>query len=232
MTRLLAAAPLAMVALGGLPTTAAPVDQAAADAAVAVFNDRLTQAGWSSTGPLTQAQPEGDEEGQFGACLSGFERYLDYTDVHFEGETARAFSHDFELVSRAGNSTDATGGYGYAGAVVVTAADSAVGLLDKFVEDLGAADTTACMLGQPAFQSMTDEVRITNEADVGVGDASARLDFTVTTRYEDTMLVTAATFAGARVDRSLVVLVAGRSGPGMADLDLIAELAAMVDTLR
>ena len=39
-----------------------------------------------------------------------------------------------------------------------------------------------------------------------------------------------ATFAAARVDRSLVVVVAGGSGPAASALDPVAELAAMVDT--
>ena len=81
------AAPLALGAPGVVSASADPNDQAAADAAVTVFNDRLTAAGWTSTGPFTQAEPEGEEETEFGACLNGFERYLDYTDVHFEGET-------------------------------------------------------------------------------------------------------------------------------------------------
>ena len=71
---------------------------------------------------------------------------------------------------------------------------------------------------------------ITNEADVGVGDASARLDFAVSVSYEGAEFAVASTFAAARVDRSLVVVVAGGSGSAAAGLDPIAELAAMVDT--
>ena len=99
MSRLLVAATAAPLAFGVpfvLPATVDADDQAAADTAVTVFNERLTAAGWTSTGPFTQSEPEGEEETEFGACLNGFELYLDYTDVHFDGETARAFSHSFE----------------------------------------------------------------------------------------------------------------------------------------
>ena len=231
MTRLLVAmaAPLALGASGVVSASAAPNDQSTADAAVTVFNERLTAAGWSSTGPFTQAEPEGEETTEFGGCLNGFERYLDYTDVNFEGETARAFSHNFELVSSEPEPTDPVGDHGYAGAVVLTADDSAVGLLDTFVLQLGDPDTVTCMMQQPAFDEITD-MTVSNEADVGVGDASARLDVAVSVSYEGAEFAVASTFAAAHVDRSLLVVVAGGSGSAAAGLDPIAELAAMVDT--
>src|SRR5262245_49297264 len=101
MSRLLAlgaAAPLALGVLGPFTAAVDSEDQAAADAAVAVFNQRMTDAGWTSQGPLIQSgAPEEGEETVFGTCLGGFERYLDYTDQRFVGETARAFSDDFAL---------------------------------------------------------------------------------------------------------------------------------------
>jgi hypothetical protein len=232
MTRLLAAAatPFAIVAVGGLPAAVDPDDQAAADAAVAVFNERLTDSGWTSTGPFTQSLPTADEESEFGACLGGFEQYLDYTDLHFEGETARAFSDNFELVGDAPVSTGSVGD-GYAGAVVLTAEESAVAVLDGFVAHLGAEETLACIAEQSAFASMDAELAISNEANVGVGDASARLDFSVTMDYQGSDLSTSATFAAARVDRTLVVVAAGGSVTAASTLDPVAELAAMVDTL-
>jgi hypothetical protein len=237
MTRLLVAAatPFALVAVGGLPATVDPDDQAAADAAVAVFNERLTDTGWTSTGPFTQSQPAAEEEGEFGACLDGVEQYRDYTDLHFDGETARAFSDNFELVGDAPVSTGSVGDYGYAGAVVLTAEESAVGVLDGFVAQLGAEETLACIAEQSAFASMdaedsSVELAMSNEANVGVGDASARLDFSVTMDYQGSDLSTSATFAAARVDRTLVVVAAGGSGAGASSLDPVAELAAMVDT--
>ena len=104
-----------------------------------------------------------------------------------------------------------------------------------FVEQLGAEETVTCIAGLPAFQSMDDdattlEVAITNEANVGVGDASARLDFSLTVAYEGTDITTSATFAAARVDRTVVVVAAGGSGSAASSLDAVAELAAMVDT--
>ena len=233
MTRLLTAAPLVLVAVGGLSATVDPEDQAVADAAVAVFNERLTAAGWTSTGPFTQAAPEGgdDEESEFGSCLGGFERYLDYTDVRFPGETARAFSDNFELESSDPEGTDALGGtFGYSGAVVLTAEESAVDVLDTFVEQLGAEGTVACMTEQEVLASAPEEVTVSNEDDLGVGDASARLDLAVAMSYDGQEFSSAATFAAARVDRSLVVVVVGGTGGGAGDLDPVAELAAVVDS--
>jgi hypothetical protein len=230
MSSLLVALAAAPAAFGVVPATVDADDQAAADAAVGVFNDRLTRAGWTSTGPFTKSEPEdGEEETEFGGCLNGFETYLDYTDVHFEGETARAFSDNFEIDSGEPASTGPIGDYGYAGAVVLTADAAAVGLLDTFVAQLGDPDTVTCMTEQPTFEEVTD-VSITNAADIGVGDASARLDFALSVSVEDAKFATEATFAAARVDRSLVVVVAGGSGSAAANLDPIAELAAMVDT--
>src|SRR5262245_28175560 len=143
MSRLLAlgaAAPLAIGAIGGMSATVDVDDQAAADAAVAVFNERLGDAGWTSHGPLAQSTaPEGGDESLFGPCLGGFEQYLDYTDRHFDGETAQAMSDDFELAS---DDPDLSGN---AGAVVLTASDAGVGVLDSFVARLGAEQTVACV---------------------------------------------------------------------------------------
>jgi hypothetical protein len=238
-----AAAPLLAGVIGVSPSSVDPVDQAAAEAAVAVFNERLTAAGWTSTGPFAQGagedseESEGeeseDEESEFGPCLGGFERYLDYTDVHLDGETARAFSDEFELTR--GDRPDGVGEFGYAGAVVLTAEASAVVMFDEFVQRLGAESTAACMTGQLAEATPTDapavEIGVTTNGNVGVGETSARLDVAVTMDHQGSSFGTSATFAAARVDRSLVVVVAGGSGPAATSLDPVAELAAVVDTL-
>jgi hypothetical protein len=234
MSRLLAlgaAAPLAFGVLGPLMAAVDADDQAAADAAVAVFNQRLTDAGWTSQGPLIQSgAPEAGEETVFGTCLGGFEQYLDYTDRRFDGETARAFSDDFELVSDDAEGTVETG---YAGAVVLTAAESAVGILNAFVEQLGAGETAACIAQLESFAANSDdessvEATVSNEADLGVGDRSARLDVSVAMTFEGAELTSSATFAAARVDRSLVVVAVGGSGAAGLGLDPVVELAAIV----
>ena len=48
--------------------------------------------------------------------------------------------------------------------------------------------------------------------------------------YEGTAFESLATFAASRVDRSLVIVVAGTTDGGAGDLDPIAELEAMVDS--
>jgi hypothetical protein len=239
MSRLLAigaAAPLALGIFGGSATAVDPDDQAAADAAVAVFNERLTASGWTSQGPLTQTvAPDDAEESLFGACLGGFEQYLDYTDRHVEGETARAFSDDFESGSSDPESADAAADNGYAGAVVLTTTESAVGMLDTFIELLAAEETASCISQLATFaptsdDSMSVSAAVTNQSGLGVGDASARLDFSVAMTFEGSELTSSATFAAARVDRSLVVVAVGGSGQAAGGLDPVAELAAMVAT--
>jgi hypothetical protein len=206
-------------------------DQAAADAAVAVFNERLTDAGWTSHGPLMQSAPsQGADQSLFGTCLGGFEQYLDYTDRHFDGETARAVSDDFELVT--GDPDES----GTAAAVVLTATDAGVGILDSFVERLGAPETVACVSQLTSFAPTSDAqsslaATVTTDSDVGVGDSSARLDIRVAMTYQGNELTSSATFAASRLDRSLVVVAVGRSGAAGLGLDPVAELAAIVATL-
>ncbi len=234
-----AAAPLVVGVIGVFPTSVDPVDQAAAEVAVGVFNERLTAAGWTSTGPFAQsAGGEEGEETEFGPCLGGFERYLDYTDVHLEGETARAFSDDFELTSsdrEDDTGDDGIGEFGHAGAVVLTAQVSSVAMFDEFVQRLGAETTAACVANQLEGAAPPDgpvmEIGVTTEGNLGVGEASARLDVAVAMEHEGNAYGTSATFAAARVDRSLVVVVAGGSGSAESALDPVAELAAVVDTL-
>ena len=124
---------------------------------------------------------------------------------------------------------------GYAGAVVLTAEESAVAVLDDFVTALGAEETVPCMTDQLAGEDFAEdeptlEIDVTNESDLGIGEASARLDMTLAVDYEGTAFESVATFAAARVDRSLVIVVAGATGGGAGDLDPIAELEAMVDS--
>jgi hypothetical protein len=240
MSRLLAVAvtPLAVGSSWFAGTaTADPDDQAAAEAAVAVFNQRLTDAGWTSTGPIAASEPIEPGEGEFGDCLGGFEVYFDNTELQIDDATARAFSDQFFLMPSDPDSTDSMGESGNAGAVVLTVADSAVGILDAFVARLGAEETAACIAEQPAYQSLSEEdstvdSTITNESDLSVGDTSARLDVRLVSNYEGSELSFFATFVVARVDSSLVLVAIGGSGRAEVDVDPVAELAAMVDALR
>jgi hypothetical protein len=111
-----------------------------------------------------------------------------------------------------------------------------VRILDGFVARLGTEDTAACIAEQPAYQSLSEEdstvdSTITNESDLGVGDASARLDVRLVSTYEGSELSFFATFAAARAERSLVLVAIGGSGRAELDVDPVAELAAMVDAL-
>jgi hypothetical protein len=229
-------APFALGVIGLLPVATDADDQAEADAAVAVFNERLASAGWSSIGPMARSEPVEPEESVVGDCLGGFDVYLDNTDLRLGGETARSFSDDFrwpvdETMSTAGMSDGP-----YAGALVLTVDSAAVGPLDAFVDQLGASVTASCVASQPLFQSMesgdaTLASAITTESGLGVGESSARLDFRVAADYQGTELNLFGTYAGARVGRSLVVVVTGGTGAAEGNIDPVAELEAMVARL-
>jgi hypothetical protein len=226
---------LAAVAIGAMPASVDRDDQAAAEAAVAVFNDRLAEGGWSSTGPVEPTEPGDPAESEFGDCLGGFELYLDNSELRFDGETARAFSDNFEAPGADPSSESGLGDFGFAGAIVLVADDAGVAVLDSFVERLGDAGTVACIGALPGFASIPDEpavtASITNLAELGVGEASARLDIGLSTSTDDGELTYSLTFAAARTGRSLAVIAVGGTGDAELPIDPVAELAVLVGSL-
>lgn len=230
-------APLVATAALGLvtPMSADTDDQAAADSAVAVFGDRLTEAGWTSTGQPEVIDPQDAAANTFGDCLGGFEVVLENTGTATEGETARAYSDEFELVDDDPASTELSFDMATAAAIVVTVAKGSEAPLDRFVEALGSDDTPACMqkalAGTAADgEDAGNELTVQTQSDLGVGDASALTDFVVVSSVEGAELSFSASIAAARVDRSIVAIVIGASGMDI-DLDPVAELEAIVDSL-
>jgi hypothetical protein len=226
---------VAAVAIGAGPASFDPDDQTAAEAAVAVFNERLMDGGWTSTGPVAPTEPGDPSESEFGDCLGGFELYLDNSELRFDGETARAFSDNFEMPGADPPTESGLGDFGFAGAIVFVADDVGVGFLDTFVERLGDADTVSCIGALPAFASIPDEpavsASITNVADLGVGEASARLDISLSTTTEAGELTYSLTFAAARTGPALAVVAAGGTGDTELPVDPVAELEVLVGSL-
>jgi hypothetical protein len=237
-----ATVPLAIAALGmWAPMSADPDDQAAADQAVAVFNERLTDAGWTSTGPPEEFESSLADESEFGDCFNGFDIYLENTELRVDDETARAYADEFTLLDAETGSTSPVAASPFTSALVITVDESAVETLDSFVAQLGAADTIECLAEQPAYvETGEDEMSIesvfSNEADLGVGDASAQLEGSVSMHSEDSDFPYdysyAFGFAAARTGRSLVVVFYGTPGTDETDFDAVAELEAMADSLN
>jgi hypothetical protein len=229
MTRRLAIAvvPLALGwSVDTVPGSGERDEQVAAEAAVAVFSERISDAGWVSLGPPPQEESgELPEDRPLGECFSGFDVVvLENTERRLEGETARAYSDNFRVGDFDPDSTDPVPDEGYIAIGVFTVTDSSVAVLDEIVTMLGDAETVACLTRPGNEQGDT----VTNVDDIGVGDTSARLDLSYA--VDDGGQVTESVLA-SRVDRSLVTMVVYTGGEFQLDLDPVTELAAVVDAL-
>jgi len=232
-------------------------DQATADAAIAAFNERLTEAGGiSSPAPdITPIDPaEIDEYATADPTLVCFGDVGTALDPggRFEGETARAFSDDFTLTAPdAPVTTDpielAMADNDHVNAAVITVGDAQVGTLDELIEFVGSDAFTTCFndfyaaasAGVPqASDAATADAppmpafEITADSDIGVGDSSVRLNFSVTSTVGEEVYVVNSSAAMARTGRTLVFanLVSSTEEP-VSDVDLEAELTAIVDSL-
>lgn len=223
--------------VGALPVQASDAGaQARAEEAVAVFNERFTDAGWRSNGPQPVVDPE-EGESEFGDCFGGMELMLDNTDERIEGETARAYSDEFLL----GDPDPPTGSdaaaaeSAFAAAAVITVDDDGMALLEDFVTILGAEDAATCIEDVLHEQYEADEGEVTIDAtvddDLGIGDQGGRFDLALTSEAMDTMVSYNLSMAAVRADHSLVAVIAGGTGDSIAELDVVAELEAMVDAL-
>jgi hypothetical protein len=206
-----------------VPDTESIDDQVEAEGAISVFNDRLTEAGWVSSGPPERAEPREDDP--FSDCLSFAYVVFANTAQHLEGETARAVSDEFRSGDLDPDSTDPVPDYGYIAAGAFTVTRSSVEVLDDIITRLGATESATC-LTEPG-NAQGDTATTTN--DIGVGDSSARLD--VSYSVGDLDQVTESLLA-ARVDRSLVTMVVFTGGEFELDLDPVAELNAIVEAVR
>ena len=244
---------------GGLASTRAAAtasdDQAAADAAITAFNERMTGAGGVSDGApdMEPAEPDDDaEKPPASECLDGLDEALEPSS-RFEGETARAFSDNFTFASadapvttdpmefEFGESDDVT-----AGVITVHAAHQAV--LDELIATIGSEEVAACLQEEflaadaaaqsgaaagsaPPSDVPTADVTVTAEPDLGLGDASARLDIEIVSMLGDDTFGFSTSIFVARSDRTLVFFALGVVGEQVSDLDGLEELGALLESL-
>jgi hypothetical protein len=235
---------LAIMFVSSVPPDAlasGPEDEAAAYDAVAIFNQRLDEAGWRSVGPPneeeTASDEEGEEESEFGDCLgelfTTFER-----GGRVEGETAHAFSDQFLLIPAAAPTStfDYFPDFASAMAFVITVDEPSVEALDSFVDRLGDDASSDCLSARLQFEEWAeenfDEVEVTQEPDLGVGDVSANATVDYSGSYEGQDFLHSVTLAAARTGRSLVVVLYFVEGAPETSLDPVAELTAIVEALE
>jgi hypothetical protein len=246
MTRLLpilAAATIGGAGLGAsVSASADPQDQETASAAIAAFNEQMTEAGGESSGPpdTTPIDPEEfAEENPGSECFGEFATALD-PGGHVEGETARADSDHFSLSGDEGtDEIDA--------AVVVVDEDHADTVRD-FVEQLGSDELESCL--QDAFNALLETevaaaeeasgttladdigtIEVEAEPDIGVGDASAHVRLTSVLTYDEVTYTSSLDLYAAASDRSFAAITVQAVDESATDFDPVAALEALIDAL-
>jgi hypothetical protein len=247
MKRLPTIAAAALLAGAGLATahtaTASADDQAAADAAIAAFNERMLGAGGVSDGPQDTEEIDPEEyeaENPGSECFGEFATGLD-AGGRLEGETGRAFSDYFSFA--APEDSDQSGS-DQVSAGIITVDEEHRGAIHDFVEVVGSGDVAACI--EEAFTAMLVEeaaaagtaapedpgsVEADAESDLGIGDASARIGITLSYNFEDVPYVFTIQAWVAAVDRTLVQISLSSDEEQVSDIDPVAELEALVDSI-
>lgn len=256
---ILAGAACALFVMPASPVFAQSDDQARLDGAIDAFEQRLTALGWvgeladededdgveDEGGDVTMGDDEFDE--CFGELAAVFE---DVDDEEFPGQTAIRESLEFTFAPD--NGVPATteefsfdfGSEETATAVAVSVDDSGLALLDSFVEQMGDKAMGDCIReameaemsadsAAPDEVAMDFDVQVENEADLGIGDRSARLAFGFDGSVMGMSMILDVNMYMALVDHDLVMVMHGTFGSTeiATTLDPLAELQTLVDSL-
>lgn len=250
----LAGVTLAVIGLTTTRVTATAVDdQAAADTAIASFNERMTEAGGVSDGPpdmSATADTEIVEDDPFAECFGDIAALEPAGQL--DGETARAFSDNFTFPP-AGETLDtdalsmAISGNDTVNAAVITVDADHAGTIDELVRAFGSDEAETCLEGLfDEFAEDTDDggasdnssddvtgfgIDVAAEPDLGIGDASASLQLMLSGNIDEEAYESNTAVYVARVDRSLVFLTINTDAEPTTDIDGLAELALIADSL-
>ena len=230
----------ALAATGSISASAD--DQAAADAAIAAFNERVTDAGGESSGPpdTTPIDPEQyAEENPGSECFGDFSTGLD-PGGHVEGETARADSDHFSLPGDDGSDEIDAG--------VILVSDDHSDTLRDFVDLLASEELATCL--EEAFGALLDAeaaaaeegsdtalagysgtIEVDVESDIGVGDASAHVRILTEITYDEAAYTSNLDVYAAVSGRSLAAITVGTVEEPATDFDPVAELDALLDAM-
>jgi len=232
-------------------------DQARLDAAIEAFEQRMTDAGWVGE-PAEEGDDaaEGEDDSALGddelnACLGELAVIFENVDSEeFPGQTGMRESLEFTYLPE-GAVPETTEEFSFdleaeetAAAIAVSVEDSGVELLDSFVDKIGAKETGDCMreaMEAEMAADATDEempvgdfsFEVENEADLGVGDRSARLTFDLAVELMGIELAFDVDMYLVRVGHDLVIVIHGTFGEveTMSGFDPLAELQTIVDSL-
>ena len=193
---------LLVIASGSPAVAEAPTsqagDQARLDAAIDSFEQRMTDAGWVGA-PAEDDEDDDDADAEsdalgddeFNECFGELAAVLEDVDgEEFPGQTALRESLEFTFVP-AGAVPETTEEFSFdlddeetVAAFAVSVDDTGTELLDALVETMGAKETGDCMReameAEMAPSSSDEEIpaefefAVANEADLGVGERSAR----------------------------------------------------------
>ena len=256
-TVLTGAACALIVSFGAVPALAQADDQSRLDAAIDAFEQRLTDAGWvgepAEEGDDDQVEDEGDLTtggDDFDACFGELAAIFENVDAEeFPGQTAIRESLEFTFSPDGVPATTEEfsfdlGNEETAAAVAVSVDDSGLELLDSFVEQMGDKATGECIRQAMEAEMTTDsaspdevamdfEYQVENEADLGIGDRSARLTYGFGGSVMGMSMVIDVDMYLARVDHDLVMLIHGTFGSTevASTFDPLAELQTLVDSL-
>jgi hypothetical protein len=259
----LAGAVIVIAGAAGSQAYAQADDQARVDAAIAAFEQRMTDAGWSGSPVDDDEDDEADEEDgddadvtmgddEFTECFGELAAVIEGSPDpdEFPGQTALSESMEFSYAPPGGDVTSTTEEFTFdmeleetVAAIAVSVDEANTELLDTFVDTMGAKDTGECMREAMTESLETDtsadeipiefDVRVDNEADLGIGDRSARMAFGVSTSFFGMPMVFDVEMFMATVDRDLVMLMHATGGAEAASgFDPLAELEALADSLQ
>jgi hypothetical protein len=243
-------------AVAEAPTSQAD-DQARLDAAIDSFEQRLTEAGWVGA-PAEEDEDDDDDDGEsdalgddeFNACFGELASVLeDAGGEEFPGQTAIRESLEFTFVP-AGAVPETTEEFSFdldaeetVVAFAVSVDDTGTELLDALVDTMGAKETGDCMreaMEADMASSSTDEdipaefeFAVANEAGLGVGERSARVQFGFDMDFMGMSMVFDFNMYMARVDRDLVMVMHGTFGTPeeLSGFDPLGELQTLLDAL-
>ena len=196
-----------------------------------------------------------EEPQSFDACFGALGPLLDNTNGDVEGQTARAVSDNYTFTASPTTATTGVFDMGPAqdqvAAGVITVDDAHAQLLDEFVSELSSPDTAACIQGQiaetstitvptipeltgvslPDLSSMIPQIDVHATPDLGVGDASGRLDLGISSNVFGIPVDFDISLLLARTGNSLAYIAYSTGADPVSDLDPQAELQAVVDAL-
>lgn len=256
----LAAAALVLGVAGSARATAS--DQAALDAAIESFNERMTAAGWVSQGPgdgvLGSGDGEDDESSEsdeaMAACFGGLPDLIQglEDDEELPGEIARSESDEFAFMLATDTPETTESLFSIpdeeeAAAFALSVDGANAALLAQFLDVLGAKETSECvtnaleaeMAPDPESTDSMDipmefEVDASTRGDLGVGEHSAEMTFGFSIDFLGIPFIADGRLMFASTGNHLVGVMHFVTGAAepASGFDPLAELEALVDAIE